>query len=227
MEYLGPNKKGNYSVKFVRVDGGLYVTEPDEDILHCYLADAHGVSPLVDSLKKTNPSGVDAGKILFYYGDVRIYGKSEGLLLPIEEVVQEARALTAALVRTLTPGWNVNTDETPEQFDKHFKYAVDATSRYRTMEQLQQVRQKLALYALGREFTENELALLKESQASQLPENFLREQGVNFPLAIYHDPKHHKEIYGVYGGKIAVLDIRPSFPEDCWVETVVKEPLVQ
>ncbi len=105
-KYERPQPESDFCSKFIRVGDVMVVTLPDDiSTLHDSLAEEEGVLEDVRRKKLEEPSEVDAGQFSVFRGEIRVYGESSKLGLPLCE---DARIKSGVIFQTQSPGFEVN-----------------------------------------------------------------------------------------------------------------------
>ena len=109
--YTGPSKESSpYPSKFVRVEQTIVVTEAGDYLRrHSVLVREEGLSGQLESVRRTNPDGVDAGTFSISDGRKTIYIRNESSTLDLP-MTKKARENTRDLFEKLSPGYSVDAD---------------------------------------------------------------------------------------------------------------------
>lgn len=100
--YINPDPKTITYARFIRLRRNLISGDANR-YTHRQLAEEDGLLELIEETRRTDPTEVDAG---FLMGGIilKVSGKSDRLILPVEEYAKEARAKALEDFRQQSPG---------------------------------------------------------------------------------------------------------------------------
>lgn len=226
--YSGPENARVYDVKFVRLNTEIWVSNPEDDldsdrqVVHRDLlpkAELHSKIQALLASHQEEQTGIDAGKIRFWAGDLVVCGGSIGYKIKDNN---SGRPLTTKLVEKISPGWRVFSD-----FDKFSAAAKRNEGRhfFYSPEQQSSMRQEVAASLMGRELTERELQDILAIKSGEVKlEDFLKSYP-DVPFLSYLGPKSYFEHFGYLDGRHTTIKY-PLNPRNKYIEVITKVPVV-